>query len=95
MDKLIKELEELKIEQKRLENEKNIFDIVYCTIEELSEVTKVLTKFLRQSKKFSIENLTEEIAHAQLMLDVTKNVFEINYEDILKEKLLALKKALI
>jgi len=83
---------ELKILQKRLETERNINDAIYCTIEEMSEVIKVLTKFLRNSCKFSIDDLTEELAHSFLMLDVIKNRFNIRDEDIEHEKLLALRK---
>jgi len=83
---------ELKTLQKRLETERNINDAIYCTIEEMSEVTKVLTKFLRNSHKFSIDDLTEELAHSFLMLDIIKNRFNIKDEDIQHEKLLALKK---
>lgn len=83
---------ELKILQNKLESERDINDAIYCTIEEMSEVTKVLTKYLRNSSKFSINDLTEEIAHSFLMLDVIKNRFNIKDEDIQHEKLLALKK---
>jgi len=75
-------MKELKTLQKRLETEKDINDAIYCTIEEMSEVTKVLTRFLRCSKKFSIDDLTEELAHSFLMLDVIKNRFNIKDEDI-------------
>lgn len=83
------ELEKL---QKRLEEEKEITDAIFCTIEEMSEVTKVLTKYLRNSRKFSIENLTEEIAHSLLMLQVIQHRFNILDVDINKEQVLALKK---
>ena len=88
----MEQLEELKILQNRLESERDINDAIYCTIEEMSEVTKVLTKYLRNSSKFSINDLTEELAHSFLMLDVIKNRFNIKDVDIEHEKLLALKK---
>ena len=88
----LEQLDELKILQNRLESERDINNAIYCTIEEMSEVTKVLTKFLRCSRKFSIDDLTEELAHSFLMLDVIKNRFNIKDEDIRHEKLLALKK---
>ena len=88
----MKQLEELKILQKKLETERDINDAIYCAIEEMSEVTKVMTKFLRNSCKFSIDDLTEELAHSLLMLDIIKNRFNIKDEDITHEKLLALRK---
>ena len=83
---------ELDILMERLEVEKDIIDSVYCVIEEMSEVTKVLTKYLRGSHKFSIDKLTEEIAHALMMLTTIKNMFSISDEDIKNEQLKALKK---
>lgn len=78
--------------QKRLETEKDREDILICAIEEMSETTKVITKYLRGSDKFSVEKLTEEVAHAQLMLAAVQNIFGIPDADIDHEKLLALKK---
>jgi NADH:ubiquinone oxidoreductase subunit D len=85
-------MSELEILQKKLEIEGDLYQSIYCTIEEMSEATKVLTKFLRKSHKFSIEDLTEEIAHSLLMLDIIKNVFKLSDENINNQKLLALQK---
>ena len=41
-----------------------------CCIEEMSELTKVLTKELRNDPKFTTEKLTEELAHVLLMCNV-------------------------
>lgn len=78
--------------QYRLEHERTKEDIIICAIEEMSEATKVLTKYLRGSHKFSKENLTEEVAHALLLLDTIKNVFELDHEQLEREKLHALRK---
>lgn len=85
-------MSELKTLQSRLEIEKDIEDAIYCTIEEMSEATKVLTKYLRRSRKFSIENLTEEVAHSLLMLNVIQHRFNISDDDIENEQVKALKK---
>lgn len=82
----------LKYLKQRLENEKRLPDAIFCTIEEMSEVTKVLTKFLRASRKFSRDDLTEEIAHALMMLTAIKNMFEIPDENIEREQLKSLQK---
>lgn len=83
---------ELQILQTRLETEKDIKDAIYCTIEEMSEATKIMTKYLRNSSKFSLENLQEEVAHSLLMLNVIKNIFGINDESIENEQIFALKR---
>ena len=54
-----------------------------CCIEEMSELTKVLTKKLRKSPKFNIDILTEEIAHVLLMCNVVARECGINENDIL------------
>lgn len=41
-----------------------------CCIEEMSELTKVLTKELRNDPKFTTEKLAEELAHVLLMCNV-------------------------
>ena len=41
-----------------------------CCIEEMSELTKVLTKKLRNSEKFNRGDLAEELAHVLLMCNV-------------------------
>lgn len=55
-----------------------------CCIEEMSELTKVLTKKLRNSEKFSKEHLTEELAHVLLMCNVIATEYNINENDILE-----------
>jgi NTP pyrophosphatase (non-canonical NTP hydrolase) len=85
-------IDDLDMLTKKLAKEQSIEKTMICTIEEVSEVTKIITKYLRQSEKFSIEDLTQEVAHALLMLDTVKNVFNIQDEEINKHKLMALKK---
>lgn len=58
--------------------EKNII----CCIEEMSELTKVLTKKLRMSPKFTKEKLTEELGHVLLMCNVIANEYGISKNDI-------------
>lgn len=58
--------------------EKNII----CCIEEMSELTKVLTKKLRMSHKFTKEKLTEELGHVLLMCNVIANEYGISKNDI-------------
>lgn len=77
--------------QSRLIKERDIENNIICVIEEMSELTKVLTKYLRNSSKFSIDNLIEEISHSLLMINVIKNRFEITEEEIEKYTLKALK----
>jgi len=55
-----------------------------CCIEEMSELTKVLTKKLRNSEKFNREDLAEELAHVLLMCAVIASEYEITVEDVLK-----------
>jgi NTP pyrophosphatase (non-canonical NTP hydrolase) len=55
-----------------------------CCIEEMSELTKVLTKKLRNSKKFNRELLIEEIAHVLLMCNVIAAEYIIS-EDMIRE----------
>ena len=57
------------------------------TIEEMSELTKVLSKYLKRSKKFKMKNLTEELSHVMLMANVTRKMFGIKKSKIMKEKL--------
>lgn len=85
----MKELNKLQI---KLETMQDTETTIYCCVEELSEVTKVLMKFLRKSPKFSLDDLTEELSHALLMLNVVKNRFYISDEDIENNQLLALRK---
>lgn len=58
-----------------------------CCIEEMSELTKVLTKKLRKSEKFNIENLTEELSHVLLLCNVIAAEHGIHEKDILKEQM--------
>lgn len=78
--------------QQRLENIQDTVICIDCAIEEMAEATQVMTKYKRKSPKFTIERLTEEIAHAMLMLDVVRNKFSIPQSDIDEHKLMALKK---
>lgn len=55
-----------------------------CCIEEMSELTKVLTKKLRNSEKFNREHLIEELAHVLLMCNVIAVEHGINEDDILE-----------
>jgi hypothetical protein len=83
---------ELQILQKRLEDERSTENIIICTIEELSEVTQVLTKYLRNSSKFSINRLTEEVAHSTMMLDAIIHTFRLDDTTINSEKIEALRR---
>ena len=71
---------------------RSVEDSIYCTIEELSEITKVLCKFLRKSDKFNIDDLIEELSHSLLMLDVIRKRFNISNYVVSKEQLRALEK---
>lgn len=82
IDEMIDELKELEELQTRFEQEKDVNHVLICAIEEMSEATKVMTKFLRFSHKFNKEYLTEEIAHTLLMLDVVRNIFGLPDADI-------------
>ena len=55
---------------------------IICCIEETSELTKVLTKNLRMSPKFSMDKLKEEIAHVLLMCNVLIAEYGISDEEI-------------
>lgn len=55
-----------------------------CCIEEMSELTKVLTKKLRKSEKFNKEDLTEELAHVLLMCGAIAWEHGISDDDILE-----------
>jgi len=55
---------------------------VACCIEEMSELIKVLCKEQRKSKKFSMENLKEEISHVILMCSVIAIENNITNEDL-------------
>lgn len=85
-------MENIELLKTKLATEKDINDAIFCAIEEMSEFTKVLTKYLRKSSKFSIEDLSEELAHSIMMLDIMKEMFHISDECIEKEQLNALKR---
>lgn len=57
-----------------------------CCIEEMSELTKVLTKFLRESPKFNKADLTEELSHVLLLCDVMIRQHGIDRNDILEHQ---------
>ena len=61
---------------------RGIDNLIICTIEEMSELTKVLTKRLRNDPKFTIENLTEEMAHVYMMIATIQEKFDINDMDL-------------
>lgn len=88
----IKQYGELINLRARMNREKPLKNSVYCTIEEMSELTKCLTKLLRVSPKFSVENLTEELAHSLLMINDIKIRFNIKDDDINKYQLDALRR---
>ena len=58
----------------------------------MTEATKVLTKWLRGSSKFTPEKLTEEVAHALMMLGCVKQLFDLDDKNILDEQLKACRK---
>lgn len=76
----------------RVNNYNNKQTSIICCIEEMSELTKVLTKDLRYSSKFSKEKLTEELSHVLLMCDVIKDLYEINDNNIYSEQLNAVER---
>lgn len=55
-----------------------------CCIEEMSELTKVITKNLRKSPKFNTDDLLEEISHVLLMCNVIAKEHNLSDDDILK-----------
>ena len=67
---------------RRLKSERTNENLIICTIEEMSELTKVLTKYLRKSPKYSIDSLTEEVAHCLLMINVIKDKFKLDSVEI-------------
>lgn len=58
---------------------------IICCIEEMSELIKVLTKYLRESPKYNHLKLKEELGHVLLMCNVIAYKFDISEDDILKE----------
>lgn len=57
-----------------------------CCIEEMSELTKVLTKKLRKSPKFTREKILEEVSHVLLMCSVIAWENGIGDEEIYEEQ---------
>ena len=82
--KLTKELVNLKTEE----------DILYCAIEEMSELTKVLTKRLRKSDKFAWGKLKEELSHVLMMLQILQHIYLVPLKEIEKEQIQTLEKAI-
>jgi NTP pyrophosphatase (non-canonical NTP hydrolase) len=77
---------------RRLVAERDKENLAICLIEEMSELTKVLTKDLRASDKFKKEQLEEELGHVLLMCEAIKNKYDIDNSKILYHKLDALKR---
>lgn len=63
-----------------------------CCIEEMSELTKVLTKFLRESPKFNKADLTEELSHVLLLCNVMIRQHGLDKNDILEHQRRAVNK---
>ncbi|GAA0103258.1 nucleoside triphosphate pyrophosphohydrolase family protein [Paraclostridium bifermentans] len=61
----------------------DVGDLVVA-MEELSELTKEISKALRD--KLNIENMTEEIADVEIVVDKLKKKFNISDKDIEKWK---------
>ena len=68
-------------------------DGIICCIEEMSEVTKELTKFLR-GREVDSHRLAEEIGHAKMMLDFVQMFFSIGDDDIEEVQVTAIEKFL-
>lgn len=73
-------------------DERNTQLVMVCTMEEMAELTKVLSKFIRGSRKFSREKLVEEMAHVLLQVDLLKQEFSISDEEIQMEQIDALER---
>lgn len=73
--------------QMRLTDERTMDEIMICTIEEMSELTKVLTKYMRKSDKYNREDLVEEMSHVLFQIDVLKIAFNIQEMEIEEEQL--------
>ncbi len=63
-----------------------------CCIEEMSELTKVLTKKLRNSPKFNKDNLIEEVSHVLLMCNAIAIQYDLDERYISKEQLEAVRR---
>jgi len=66
----------------QLVNRRDANHLAVCTIEEMSELTKVLTKYIRDDAKFSSESLAEELAHVFLMATALQIKFDVPDYDI-------------
>lgn len=73
--------------QMRLTDERTMDEIMVCTIEEMSELTKVLTKYMRKSDKYHREDLVEEMSHVLFQIEVLKIAFNIKENEIEEEQL--------
>ena len=69
-------------------------DAIICVIEEMSELTKVLTKRMRRPPNFNFNDIAMELAHVQLMCEIIRVTFGINTCDIDTYEFIALQKAL-
>lgn len=67
---------------------------IYCAIEEMSELTKVLTKKLRQNKDYNLIAFEIESAHALAMISVLIDRFGASKERIFAEEIKCLEKAI-
>ena len=79
---------ELKFLMQKYVQNKGVADGIICCIEELSELTKVLTKYLRVDDKFSIDNLAEELAHVRALTTFIQHRFGIP-DDLIEEEQIA------
>lgn len=66
----------------RLVRERDIHNLITCTIEEMSELTKVLCKYERNSEKYSIEAFAEEVSHVRLMCAVLCERFKVSVDTV-------------
>ena len=73
--------------QVRLTQERSMEEIMICTIEEMSELTKVLTKYMRNSEKYHREDLVEEMSHVSFQIEVLRQCFNITDSEIEDEQL--------
>ena len=73
--------------QMRLTDERTMDEIMICTIEEMSELTKVLTKYMRNSEKYRREDLVEEMSHVLFQIEVLRQCFNIVDSEIEEEQL--------
>jgi NTP pyrophosphatase (non-canonical NTP hydrolase) len=62
-------------------------------IEEMAELTKAITKYIRGKPDYHLKYITEEIADVEIMLEQLKYIFQNSnmVERIKQEKLLKLK----